>query len=153
MERRGILPRKTVFFSAPVSKPRADWNDRALKILSGTDLVFMDPDTGFGPAKPAYVVPEEVSPYLHRGQSLIIYQHHFHHEKVDVTIPRTFALLQSLGCETAQWAFVFRAKSVRIYFIVPAPAHVEMLLEWSLSSLNTSWVRDNHFEISRPQQR
>jgi hypothetical protein len=152
VERSGILPRKTVFFSLPVSKPRAAWNDRALNILFGADLVFMDPDTGFGPAEPAYVVPEEVSPYLHRGQSLIIYQHHFHHEKVDVTIPRTFAKLRSLGCQTEPWAFLFQRKSVRIYFIAPAPAHVETLLARSLSFLNTAWVRDKHFEL-RLQQR
>jgi hypothetical protein len=62
VERSGILPPNTIFFSLPVSKPRAKWHGHALETLAGADLVFMDPDTGFGLAGPAYIVPEEVRP-------------------------------------------------------------------------------------------
>jgi len=127
IERSGILPRDMIFFSQPVSKPRSNWHDRALQALAGADLVFMDPDTGFGHAGPAHILLEEVRPYMRRGQSLIIYQHHFHHEKIEATIPRTLNLLASLGCGTEPWAFVFRRLQARMYFIIPAPAHVETL--------------------------
>jgi len=153
VERSGILPLNTIFFPLPVSRPRAVWNDRALEALSGTELVFMDPDKGFGPAGPEYIVPEEVSAYLHRGQSVIVYQHQTRDKGgLDVTIPKTFTLLESLGCETKPWAFVFRRRQARVYFIVPAPAHVETLLQRSLSFLKTVWVRDKHFELWGPDK-
>lgn len=69
-----------------------------------------------------------------------------------MTIPRTFALLKSLGCVTQPWAFVFRRLQARMYFIVPAPVHVETLLQRSLSFLKTPWVRDKHFEPWEPDR-
>jgi hypothetical protein len=166
VERAGILPANTVFFSQPCpsrdgwnrAAGRTAWNARALETLAGADLVFMDPDNGLT-RQPAsliagnwakYVAPEEVTPYLRGGKSLVIY-HHQTREKggLAVTIPEKFALLRSLGCETP-WAFVFRRVSVRIYFVVPSPAHVETLLRKSTQFLDTPWARDRHFEIQLP---
>ncbi len=115
----------------------------------------MDPDNGLsrlpaslmGAAAAKYVPPEEVGPYFRRGNSLIIY-HHQTREKggLAVTIPKMLALLRSLGCETP-WAFVFRRISVRVYLIMPSPAHVNILERLSSQFLDTVWGLDGHFQL------
>jgi hypothetical protein len=163
IERAMILPANTLFYSSPLSSRdrwdratrRVAWNARALAVLEGADLIFMDPDNGLthrpaslmGTAGAKYVSPEEVGPYFRRGNSLIIY-HHQTREKggLAATIPAKFALLRSLGCE-APWAFVFRRISVRVYFIMPSPAHLDILARRSSQFLETPWVRDGHFQL------
>ena len=166
VERAGVLPGGTVFYSAPLSAHgwsdrtarRISWNARALDVLAGADLVFMDPDNGLtrrpagelGAAAAKYVTPGDVGPFLRNGKSLIIYHHQTRQKGgLAVTIPERFALLRSLGCQTP-WAFVFRRISVRVYFIVPSQAHVDTLARRSSIFLDTLWVHDGHFQLELP---
>ena len=166
VERAKILPANTLFYSIPLpsgdrwgrATRRAAWSARALEILAGADLVFMDPDNGLtrrpasfmGATGAKCVSPEEVRPCFRRGNSLIIY-HHQTREKGGpaVTIPEKFALLRSLGCERP-WAFVFRRISVRVYFIMPSRAHINILERLSSQFLDTPWGRDGHFQLELP---
>lgn len=166
VQQAGILPQNTIYFSRPVSsrdnwgraERRAAWNAQALEALSEARLIFMDPDNGLtrqpaallGSAAAKYVSATEVVPYYRRGQSLVVY-HHQNREKggLAAAIPERFALLRSLGCETV-WAFVFRRVSVRIYFVIAAPPHVDTLIKRTLEFMETPWCRQGHFELCMP---
>jgi hypothetical protein len=168
VQKADILPRNTVYFSSPLSsrenwgraERRAAWNAQALQALTGAELIFMDPDNGLtrqpasllGATAAKYVSATEIVPYYLRGQSLLIY-HHQNREKggLVTAIPERFALLRSLGCETV-WAFVFRRVSVRIYFVIAAPGHVDTLAKRTLDFLETPWCREGHFELFMPAQ-
>ena len=167
VERAGILPSGTVFFSLPLSSPdpwdrtaqRRAWNARALETLAGADLIFMDPDNGLSTKPTAllgakgakYVSVEELVPYVRRGKSVVIYHHADRHQGgLAATVPTILALLRSLGSEAAPLAFVFRRVSARVYFIVPAKAHADILVRRCLQFLDTPWVANGHFEIRLP---
>jgi hypothetical protein len=171
VESAGVLPSGTVYYSLPLrardaqnraerSALRGAWNVKALEVLAPAEIVFMDPDNGFAgrsadPTRakaPKYVFPDELAPYLQRGQSLVVY-HHQTREKggLAATVPLTFQMLRSLGFEHA-WAFVFRRVSVRLYFILPAPAHVAILEERSANFLDTEWGERRHFQLVRPSR-
>lgn len=63
---------------------REAWHHKALKKLSGTDVVFLDPDNGIetekmmgkGPSQ-KHVRWSEIEEYYKGGQSVIIYQHKY----------------------------------------------------------------------------
>jgi hypothetical protein len=159
-----VLPSGTLFFSESLSsrqaKDRRDrrarrkaWNARALEVLSRADLVFMDPDNGLGrdPADSGaingakYVFSDELRPYFQRGQSLVIYQHQTREKGgLEAMLPRIFRNLRSLGFDSV-WALIFRRSSVRVYFVLPAPAHLAILADRSEKFLDTEWGRGKHF--------
>ncbi|HWR51213.1 MAG TPA: hypothetical protein VN428_08910 [Bryobacteraceae bacterium] len=164
-----ILPPGTRFFSAALTMRdlplwdrvgralrRSRWNACAVDALAGADLVFMDPDNGLagksasqtGKDGPKYVFPDELVPYIRRGQSLVVY-HHQTREKGGLTqqIENKAAMLRGIGASRV-WAFVFRRFSVRVYFLIPAPAHAALLAERSRRFIDaTLWGRRGHFEM------
>jgi hypothetical protein len=166
VESANVLPAGTVFYSHPLSNRgavgreqrgarRNAWNLGALEALAEAEIVFMDPDNGF-PGRSAHVAasngskhvfPNELEPYLRRGQSLIVY-HHQTRERggLAVTLPEKFEMLQSLGFGRA-WAFVFRRVSVRVYFVLPAHAHTSVLSERSDKFLESAWGKYGHFQL------
>ena len=77
--------------------------------------------------------------------------HHQNRQKggLAVVIPAWFGVLRSLGFQTV-WAFVFRRVSVRIYFVIPAPSHIDTLAKRTLAFLETHWCREGHFELVMP---
>ena len=68
--------------SAERKKQREEWFAQSLDVLSGADLIFMDPDNGLlvddNPAKKdseKYVLPSEVEKYFRAGYSVVYYCH------------------------------------------------------------------------------
>ena len=84
VEHREILSKSTVFFAehVPGRHKRGEWLSRALEETEETEIVFLDPDNGLATTrmeaegrrsqKHAYL--DEVSPFVKRGQTVIIYQ-------------------------------------------------------------------------------
>jgi hypothetical protein len=91
----GVLPAGTAFYDAPLSfvgipphgvedrlRYRAAWLDGALRATARCGLVFLDPDTGLAPpgvlrqqrAGLRYAYPDEVRPFLGRGQAVAVIQ-------------------------------------------------------------------------------
>jgi hypothetical protein len=91
----GLLPAGTAFFDAPLSYQgippqraedrlghRAAWLEGALRATARCTLVFLDPDTGLAPpgvrrherAGLRYAYPDEVRPFLERGQAVVLLQ-------------------------------------------------------------------------------
>jgi hypothetical protein len=121
--------------------------------MAEADIVFMDPDNGIA-AKSAspnsirgnkYVFPYELEPYVRRRQSLIVYQHQTR-EKIDHLVASKLARLSFLGIERP-WAWIFRRRQVRVYFVLPAAAHEEKLADRSRAFAGSRWVKDKHFEL------
>ncbi len=93
VERSGILPARTTFFSEALPldgrtpderrEQRAAWFERAQDALSGCDFVFVDPDNGLevksvkrgSRLAGKYAAVEEVSALLAAGAGVILYQH------------------------------------------------------------------------------
>ncbi len=90
IEKAGILP-NTVFhhdslsfvdFPQKRARKREEWFERSCKTLSGTELIFMDPDNGLQVKnKPTrkgaekYVMPDEVAQYYSSGHNVVYYCH------------------------------------------------------------------------------
>ena len=77
----GLLPSGTTYFAEEVATTdRAAWHSRALDALSGTDLVFLDPDNGFEVAsmsartKPKYALFDEAQAYFDAGKVVVSIQ-------------------------------------------------------------------------------
>jgi hypothetical protein len=145
----GMFPRRTRSFYEPLSfeslrrssaarlAHRQAWMARAYAALATADIIFADPDNGFEVTStactdrtgPKYAFFAELSPFLQRGQSLIVYQH----------INRQGDALQQAQTRFAQiairlihgdgaFALRFRRYSGRFFFIVPTPTHRAQLL-------------------------
>jgi hypothetical protein len=164
-----VLPASTIFYSRPLSfrdsppnsraarlTQRRKWLEAALNATSGADIVFMDPDNGFGGRSasptsrtgPKYVFPDEVEQFLQRGQSVIVY-HHQTRERggLAVQVASHVGALRTVAADVPPYAAVFRRRSVRVYFIIPAPGHRDLLLERTQGFIRGPWGRDGHFEL------
>ena len=141
IERSNIFPQGTEFYGIPLATEgrelasiarlaqRGQWVRGALKKMTGCDIVFVDPDTGLDAGvrphseKAAkYAFFEELSPYLCRGQSLVIYQHLNPHyplegqvEQINERVAEIKARLQT----SVAIALLFRPLPRRAFFIVP----------------------------------
>lgn len=139
----GILPGVTIFYdrrlpssgsSSTLPKRRVVWFQHAFTITSPCDLVFLDPDNGIAPygltqgnrRGQAYVFPEEIPPFLARGQSLIIYHHLSRRWNAATQISHLFNRLLGLN-ERPLFALRFHRGGSRIFIIIPSEAHRSLL--------------------------
>lgn len=83
LESAGLL-NHAVYYNRTVSvAERRQWHSGALDALNGCDLVFLDPDNGLlvksvgerSEKSVKYVLDRELSDYLRRGQSIVLYNH------------------------------------------------------------------------------
>ena len=90
VERDQVLPSDTVYFDdeVPNAINRASWHTSALKTLSDTDLVFLDPDIGFQvpsmeeAKSPKYAFYSEAADWLKKGKVCISIQFASHCDPV-----------------------------------------------------------------------
>jgi hypothetical protein len=93
IESSGILPRDTAYFSEPIPRvqgnaqqraaERAAWFGRARNAVTGTDLVFLDPDNGLqvpsvpltSPLASKYATVTEIVSLLESDAGVVLYQH------------------------------------------------------------------------------
>lgn len=163
----GVLPARTEYFNECVPillRPtfsegqrncqwalRQAWFARALNTLAGADLIFLDPDNGLSGQNTRkyqrkvakYAFMDEVTPWLERSQSVVVYQHQ-----------RRQTLVRQISEQRAQlrryahsaWALVFRRQSVRIYFILSAnEEHSQLLRRRITNFLQSAWGERGHF--------
>ncbi|MFN0090132.1 MAG: hypothetical protein ACKVWR_07690 [Acidimicrobiales bacterium] len=149
LEAAGVLP-GAVWFSRRLDLSGAASGDRAGRLarrrawlaeahdaMVGAELVFVDPDNGLRPAdhpagrhltkavKHAYL--DELAGYVDRGQSLLAYHHADRSAPVVVQAQRRLVELRdALGVEPLA-AVQASSGSVRLFLLVPAPAHRERL--------------------------
>lgn len=93
IESGNVLPRGTIFYSAPIPysgndpsdriRLRRIWFQQSLNILEDADILFLDPDNGISlddsikgkPLGMKYVFLDEIKKYYGCGKSLIVYNH------------------------------------------------------------------------------
>jgi hypothetical protein len=132
---------------------RTRWVHRALETMRDTAIVFVDPDNGIamGTARhhkkgPKYVYLDEVAPYLHRGQSVVIYQHIHRDGPAIEQIQRQRARIENevSGAHEVR-ALLYRRGTARAFFVIAAPAHASLLDERLDGFVAERWSQ--HFEL------
>ena len=170
---RGVLPRGTVFYEDPLSyagmpgwgrtaigrrlEHRKAWAWDALAATRGCDVVFADPDNGLEPRAglprqrlngPKHAYFDELSGYLDRGQSVVVYHHLHRGAPHDRQVQDRLAQVEErLGSCFAMW---YRPGSGRVFFVVPAEAHRRTLRQRAERlARNPCWCR--HFTLDDPR--
>ena len=149
VELSGILPPETAFYGVPLATEgrelspvarlgkRARWVRGALDHRQGHDIVFVDPDTGLdvgirpqSEKAAKYAFFDELTPYLCRGQSLVIYQHLNPHyplkgqvDQINERIAEIKARLQA----SVAIALLFKPLPRRAFFILPNKTDEDIL--------------------------
>ena len=125
---------------------RKSWHRKALSVLSGTDILFADPDNGLLVPSAAgtgrenkYVKPDELADYYRQGSSVVYYQHKA--RALDSAYAEKHAaLLASSGFEGASGiGLKFTRTSLRYYFFAVQPKHKEIITEAVKQLLASSW--------------
>jgi hypothetical protein len=96
--------------------------------------VFLDPDNEIREEvsrRPAaeYAFVDELDPFIHRGQTLVVYQHQTRARDMRT---QTRVWLRRFGQRwhtSSACAIVFRLRLVRAYFVLPAERHRRVLQE------------------------
>ena len=127
LEKAALIP-DAVYYSdqVPVIN-RTVWHKKAIEALSGTNLVFLDPDNGLlaksvrrtSCQSVKYVFYEEVTDYLRNKQSVLIYNHR-NRKKPSVYFEEIYNLLSNIVAqdEKSVLAITFPKGSVRDYFAI-----------------------------------
>jgi hypothetical protein len=170
IEQVGILPANTRFFSAPFTfqdlppanttgrlRHRERWLSAAVDAVSGADLIFLDPDSGFAPdssfrvatGSQRYVFAEEVAQFIGRGQSVVVHHHQARNENLEFQLQRGFSMLRARGA-LHYWAVTFHRQPVHTFFIVSSAQHVERLELRSRELMTTPWGVQSHFQLHMP---
>lgn len=129
---------------------REKWHRSALASLSGTDVVFLDPDNGLVVPSAVetrkenkFVKPKELSGYYRNGSSVIYYQHKARRPD-EFYIEQHSLLLQGDGFEgSTSYALKFRTTSQRYYFFAVQPRHKSTIEDAMREMMSTAW--SNHF--------
>lgn len=125
---------------------RDAWHREALQLLTGLDIVFVDPDNGLlvptaeGTKKEnKYVTPRELADYYNQGSSVIYYQHKA--RKLDqFYIDQHRELVEEIGKGDAScFGLKFTKTSLRYYFFIVQPKHKDVISETLRKMLSTEW--------------
>ena len=129
---------------------REKWHQHALSALSGSDLVFLDPDNGMivpsaGNDKQKqckYVLDEEVTDYLSQGHSVLVYQHRPRVNEavhIDRMMQRFMNLSPNVKRSDIQ-VITFPRYSVRDYFAISVNEDHHLKIKKAISNMvNGIW--------------
>ena len=159
VECSGVLPGGTKFYAEPqvcwshrdratTEERRRNWLQAGRNAVKGTDLVFFDPDNGLEPKSvqphrkwgPKYVFYDDLDAHVEAGQSLVVY-HHLSRNKshADQISERLAAVSKRFDLGERAFALRFWRWSVRAYFVLPSPAHAELLSDRAQQLINSPW--------------
>jgi len=92
---------------------------------------------------PKYAYFDELSPYLERGQSLVVYHHIGRNGSAMEQIQTRLAQIKD-RLNTDALALLYHRGSARVYFILPAEKHQDVISNRVGRFLDSSWKL--HFE-------
>ncbi|MGH8901960.1 MAG: hypothetical protein ACRDYA_09825 [Egibacteraceae bacterium] len=166
IERSGILPADTVFFSEALPEAvrsgqlrinqRADWFARARQTLTGCNLVFLDPDNGLEVRSVTptsrlagkYVTVAEVTELLSIGAGVILYQHcdrspwRAQRERVQAQLASIVGELLTVR------SLRFGAFGARAFFCISVQPDITATINTALRALHervASWDKAHYF--------
>ena len=156
LEEADLVPGARYYSDVVPVEDRAAWHARAFAVLVGSDLVFCDPDNGLlvksvgkrSAKAPKYTFYEEVSSYVARGQSVVVYNHRSR-KKPDVYFREICEKLASAVPQASDTvAITFRKGSVRDYFAICANLHHAKLVREAFGELASGvWGKVGMCEI------
>ena len=158
LEKADLLINATYY--SEILKPGSDhtfdrlkWHKNSLEILSGSDIIFCDPDNGLivksvsekSKKSDKYILPEEITPYFLSGKSVVFYNHRCR-EKEDIYLKRFQALRQRDELSDAVWkGLKFTRGTTRDYFFILQQEHVNRINIAIDYMMKTNWKK--HFSI------
>ena len=162
LEQAGLIP-GAIYFDDPVPVAgRTEWHNRAMKALAGADLVFVDPDNGMlvksvsskSVRSVKYTFYEEVRDYVHRGQSVLIYNHRRRIPEARYFQEICSRLQETSGVpESEIQKITFPKCSVRDYLAVPAFEEHRKKIEAAFLSMEKGiWGEMGMCRIPRPDK-
>ena len=131
---------------------RNSWHAKALKTLSGANLVFADPDNGLIVKSAAgskrenkFVLPAELEAYYRQGASVVYYQHKARSPD-QFYIDQHKALLHGDGfAGAAGFGLKFCKTSQRYFFFILHPEHKAIVEKTIKDFLASPWSA--HFRV------
>ncbi len=153
LEQANVVPRSTLFHSAPLPIPahvpdwraarlaRECWAQDCAAAMRDAELLFLDPDNGLAPSSVTksskrclkYAFLDEIEQFFDHRRSVILYQH-LQRKPLDDCIRSVMKAWGGLG---AAWALSFHVQSARIYFVFTALEHKDRLWERSVQLTST----------------
>jgi hypothetical protein len=96
---------------------------------------------------PKFIFPPDLDPYIHKGQSIIIYHHIGRHK--DLTAEKQSMLLgekliQYFKNRDKVWPLLYRRGTCRVFLVIPAKNHEKILEQRLEAFLKRGWER--HFQ-------
>ena len=163
----GVLPPDTVYHDALLSyasgvsaamrmAQRVAWFEGALASTAGCDLVVLDPDNGLespsvGPQSvygPKYAYFDELSRFVERGQSLVVYHHLDRSGTAEEQARRRMQEIQDRLQVELVVALRWLRVSPRFFFVIAAERHEDQLSRGIESLCAGPWSA--HFELIQP---
>ena len=156
VERSGVLPPDSVYCNevTPPGAARRVWAQSAFRAVADCAIVFVDPDNGLAPRSvgplsrraPKYVLLDEVQRGLGTHQSLVAYHHLDRTGPAAEQAQRHLTALRGAFPDHAEpWAVRFRRGTGRLYLVVPAVQHEDVLRDRRDALLAGAWGTDRHF--------
>ena len=134
LEQSGLI-QGGVFFAEVLHddfQSRREYFDEAARVLSESDVIFFDPDTGMGKTLLAgrkgssrYVYWHEVLKFWESGHSLVLFQRFGHENRAEFTMD----LLARLGNTTGSRNVVAMSTPRVVFLLASHPAHDAVLAE------------------------
>ena len=156
VERSGILGSTAVFHGEPVPLgPRKEWLSRALALTEGSRIVFMDPDNGLASRRmekapqlsPKHLGVREISPFVRRGQTVVIY-HHLSRKDFGEQMREWAATLKSrLWLDRTPEILRYRRGTGRAFFVVPAASDADLITTRLREFRSSLWFERDHFRL------
>lgn len=159
LERGDFIP-DARYYSEPITVAgRDEWHKRALVLLKGLDIVFMDPDNGMlvksvgkqSVRSVKYTFYEEVRDYVKRGQSVLIYNHRSRKKEAQYFHEICLKLQEATGIsETDILKITFPRCSVRDYIAVSASTEHRVKIEAAFTAMTHGvWGENGMCRIPR----
>lgn len=164
IEKSNIFPNATIFYNqildfnketnwANKMDLRRSWHTKAIERLSGSDIVFLDPDNGLQVKSTSltsekgnkYIGCNELEDYFKLNKSIIFYNHR--ERKSEEEYLNKFRKLKEINAfkNSTIMGLKFRRGTIRDYIFILQPQHVCIIKDCCDSMLNSKWKE--HFSL------
>lgn len=164
IQQSDICPNNTLFYKEILdysnefdwnhrNELRNKWHKKAIEKLSGSDIVFLDPDNGLQVKSTSltsekgnkYIGYGELEDYFNFGQSIIFYNHRA--RKPEEEYLNKFRKLRDIDAfkNSTILGLKFRRGTIRDYIFVLQPQHVNAIKDCFNSLMHSKWKE--HFSV------
>lgn len=153
----GLFPATTVYCDASTAlaklkfneRPaaRAAWLEATLAATADCDILYCDPDNGIGSEQRLLVSSnggkfiglDEIRAFRERDQTVVLFHHADHASRLPVQADYRAAELREATGATEIQSLAFHRGSARLYFILPAERHAELMQHRLAAFMRSPW--------------